>query len=298
MSEDKEVSRRKFLKLCGLTSAAAAIGIASSTSKVSAASSDQVPGAAQYSFLFDSSKCVNCRACVIACKRWNNLNGDVSQTEPADLASNTWNVVNTTKSSAGATIYVKEQCLHCLEPACVFGCPTGALKKYDQGQVVIDPERCIGCRNCLMVCPFQIPKFDDVVGVSRKCWMCYNRSNIGLPTACVESCPHDALDYGTRAEMVSEAEARATAINGYVFGETEAGGTNVLYVSQAPLGELTWQSPAQNVNRFANVSNSSYPTLVVNMVKSVLEVGVVVAAVAAAALLFISRRKTSKAQET
>jgi len=272
MSKNEGVTRRKFLKLCGLTSIAAAIGIASSASDVNASPDT-------YSFMFDASRCVNCRKCVTACKRWNNLKGEVTETEPEELSAETWNVVNEVHK-AGNTYFIKRQCMHCMEPACVFGCPTGALKKYPEGPVVVDTERCIGCRNCVVACPFGIPKFDEKVGVVRKCWMCYNRVKSGLPTACVESCPYNALFFGTRDEMLTKAKARKNEINGYIYGETEAGGTGVIYVSSAPLTDL----------HLPTLSDKSQPTLMVDMVKSVIEVGAVVASAAFALLYFKARR--------
>lgn len=158
--------------------------------------------------------------------------------------------------------FVKWHCLHCHEPACAGVCPTKAIQKTEEGPVVIDTTSCMGCGYCVNACPFHVVHLDRVgtrelhgvklggvkagdietgggsVGVARKCHMCFNRIAQGRKPACVETCPTEALHFGERSEVLQKAKARAAAVNGYIYGEKEAGGTDILYVLDTPPQEL------------------------------------------------------------
>ena len=185
--------------------------------------------------LYDSTRCIGCGACSAACKEANGLPLPI---EPRTTAY-TWTVV---EEIGGAN--VRRLCFHCAEPTCVSVCPVSALRKTDAGPVLYDAERCIGCRYCVMACPFGVPKYqwDRPIPVMGKCILCAGRVAAGLPTACAQVCPTGATLFGDRAALLVEAHARIAAVPGtyvdHVYGETEAGGTSVLMVSGVPFEQL------------------------------------------------------------
>jgi formate dehydrogenase iron-sulfur subunit len=225
------------------------------------------------SVLVDVTRCIGCRQCMRACKDANDLpnHTELSEGFPGswdqqDLRFDQWTVVNpvTGCNDDGyeVTRNVKMQCMQCLEPTCVSVCPVGALTKSELGPILYNPDRCIGCRYCIMACPFDIPKFEWNSGLSPvvgKCQFCTRkRLAEGRVPACVESCPTGALKFGRRETLLFEAHSRIKSrperyIN-HVYGEKEAGGTAWLYVSDvsfenlgfksdlvtAPMPNLTW----------------------------------------------------------
>ncbi len=201
--------------------------------------------------LVDLTKCVGCGACTLACQE---INGLPVQATPSKLSDTVWTMV-----SARGSVNVKRQCMHCLEPACVSVCPVRALQKTEQGPVIYDEDRCIGCRYCMLACPFGIPKYewDSALPKVQKCTMCYQkRVSQGLEPACASVCPSGALKFGDRDALIQEAAARIDASPGtyvdHIFGVKEAGGTSVLYLSPVPFEELGFN---------AHVQESSYPKL-------------------------------------
>ena len=199
-----------------------------------------------FAILTDTTKCTGCETCVAACKEANGLGRDQPQRWQSridDLSSTRF----TTIIRRPGARFVRQQCRHCLEPACVSACLVGALQKTAEGPVVYDGDRCMGCRYCMMACPYGIPRYqwDQPVPYIRKCTMCYERLREGRQPACTEACPEGATIFGTRAEMLAVAHERiAKEPNKYVgkvFGEHEVGGTSVLYISDIPLGFLAWK---------------------------------------------------------
>lgn len=196
--------------------------------------------------LIDTTHCVGCEKCVEACKEENDLGKDRlwdGQSRIDDLSSTR----NCTVLRRPDDHFVLQQCRHCLEPACVSACLVGAMQKTPEGPVVYDPERCMGCRYCLLACPYGIPRFewDGPVPFVHKCTMCYQRISEGGIPACVEACPQEATIFGERQELLAEARRRLAANpEKYVqriFGEHEVGGTSVLYISDVNLGFLGWK---------------------------------------------------------
>jgi formate dehydrogenase iron-sulfur subunit len=185
--------------------------------------------------LFDSTRCIGCGACSAACKESNGLPLPIETRTTAY----TWTVV---EEMAGAK--VRRLCFHCLEPTCASVCPVSALQKTPEGPVVYDAARCIGCRYCIMACPFGVPKYqwDRPVPIVGKCILCADRVTQGLPTACAAVCPTGATLFGERDTLIGEAQRRiATSPDKYidhVYGITEAGGTSVLMLSGVPFEEL------------------------------------------------------------
>lgn len=193
--------------------------------------------------LTDTTRCIGCNQCVIACKKVNHLAPDLPrQWDLADgLSAGNWtSLVEGPKGS-----FVRKQCRHCLEPACVSACPVGAMHKTDLGAIVYDSNKCMGCRYCMMACPYGIPRYEwqRPVPYVRKCILCYDRIKTGSQPACVEVCPTKATIFGDRDQLLSEAQRRlAEKPKVYVqkvWGEHDAGGSSVLYVSNVDLSFLT-----------------------------------------------------------
>jgi formate dehydrogenase iron-sulfur subunit len=146
-----------------------------------------------------------------------------------------------------ALSFRRKACMHCLEPACVSACPVGALYKTDEGPVLYHENRCIGCRYCMLACPFDVPTFQWDRGVIegpeiKKCNFCIDRLSAGMQPACVHTCPTEALMFGERDELIAAAEARIAEhpdrYVDHIYGKDEAGGTSLLYISPVPFEEL------------------------------------------------------------
>lgn len=138
--------------------------------------------------------------------------------------------------------------MHCLQPACVTACLVGAMEKKKDGPVVCNEEKCIGCRYCMVACPFSVPKFEfqRAVPSIRKCTFCFDRLMKGEMPACVESCPVEALKFGKRKDLLEEARCRiCSEPDKYlhqVYGEHEVGGTSWLYLSSVPFNKIGFRS--------------------------------------------------------
>jgi formate dehydrogenase iron-sulfur subunit len=185
--------------------------------------------------LFDSTKCIGCGACSAGCKEQNDLPLPIEEKTTAY----TWTVV---ESHDGA--FIRRLCMHCLEPTCVSVCPVGALQKTKDGPVIYDSTKCIGCRYCIMACPFGVPKYqwDRAVPVVGKCILCHERVKAGLATACATVCPTGATLFGERDALLREARSRIEREPGryvdHVYGAEEAGGTSVLMLAGVPFERL------------------------------------------------------------
>ena len=196
--------------------------------------------------LNDTTRCTGCEKCVAACKEEYELGRDRpwrAQGAVSDLSSTRY----TTIVRRPDEHYVRQQCRHCLEPACVSACLVGAMQKTPEGPVVYDADKCMGCHYCLAACPYGIPRYewDQRVPYVTKCTMCIDRVRQGDIPACVDACPEEATMFGTRAELLAEAHRRIDENPGKyqprVFGEHEIGGTSVLYISDIPLDFLAWK---------------------------------------------------------
>jgi formate dehydrogenase iron-sulfur subunit len=235
------VTRREFLKIAG-------VGLGAAVMAPVPAEVHAAPALAEdtHSMLYDASLCVGCRACSNACKRRSNLPPEFDSNHlydmPADLSADTWTIIKLYKGNEGLS-FVKDQCMHCIEPACVSVCPVAALEKTKAGPVVYHADRCIGCRYCMAACPFGIPKarWRDPLPLIQKCDFCADRQAQGLQPACGEVCPTGALISGTRGKMLDIAHQRLDQEKAYfqhVYGESEAGGTSMLYISRIDFEKL------------------------------------------------------------
>jgi formate dehydrogenase iron-sulfur subunit len=194
--------------------------------------------------LNDLTKCVGCGACVQACQEINDL---PSEPDPKRLSADVYTMVR-----HEGRVNVRQHCMHCLEPTCASVCPVGALQKTDIGAVIYEEDRCIGCRYCMLACPFDIPKYEWDVALPRiqKCIMCYDkRLAKGEPPACTSVCPTGATLFGDRDSLIDEARERIARhpdryVN-HIYGEHEAGGTSVLYLSPVPFAALGFKTGVQ-----------------------------------------------------
>jgi formate dehydrogenase iron-sulfur subunit len=204
-------------------------------------------------FLIDMTKCTGCRGCQVACKQWNQL--DAEKTEffsgegyqnPPMMSEYTFTRIkfkDYQKNGQNEFAFYKEMCMHCNDPACASVCPVGAFKKTAEGPVTYDAERCIGCRFCMVACPFGVPKYQwsKALPLVRKCTGCFSRIKEGRKPACATTCP-SAITYGERGEIIAEAkrrvESRPERYLKKLYGAEEAGGTSVIYLTALPFDEL------------------------------------------------------------
>jgi formate dehydrogenase iron-sulfur subunit len=200
--------------------------------------------------LTDVTKCIGCLECVAGCKKANDLSLDTPRSWQKNdgLSARNWTSVLRRSDHH----YVRKQCRHCLEPACATACPVGALHQTDQGAVVYDSDKCLGCRYCMMACPYGIPRYDwdEPVPYVRKCILCYDKIKRGEQPGCTAACPTGATIFGDRDELLAEAHRRIRENPGkyvdHVWGEHEFGGTSVLYVSDIDLGFLSYAGHSEN----------------------------------------------------
>ncbi len=236
--------RRRALRVLAGTGAATAVA----ASPVSAARATGVVPPEAVGMLYDTTKCIGCKACVSACLRANDLEPDRSpdglHQAPLDLNGRTKNVIKLYKDEQ-QTSYFKMQCMHCVDPACASACMLGSLHKDETtGIVSYDPSYCVGCRYCQMACPFNVAKFEFEKAAPKivKCEMCRHLLAQGKIPACCDVCPREAVIYGKRADLLAEAKRRLDenpdAYVPKVYGETEAGGTQVLYLSHVDFEKL------------------------------------------------------------
>jgi formate dehydrogenase iron-sulfur subunit len=239
----KVLSRRQFFKLSAASlGAAVAAGAASTALASDGAGRADAPG-----MLIDISRCVGCGNCQRACSRANRLDPTLGQLE--DLSAQTFTTLQRFEMGGGVTRWVKRQCMHCLDAGCTSACPVSALYRTPEGPIAYRPQRCLGCRYCMVSCPFGVPRFEWQDGLTpeiRKCMFCIDRQREGKLPACAENCPSGALKFGRREELLQEAHARIAALPGAyvnrVFGEHEAGGTAMLYISDVPFEKLGFRT--------------------------------------------------------
>jgi Fe-S-cluster-containing dehydrogenase component len=201
--------------------------------------------------LYDATRCIGCQTCVAACAEANHTSPDRRLDQlhqsPRDLNDTTLSIIKLCKAADGKSCsYMKQQCMHCVDPACAAACMFKALKKEaGTGIVTWDPGRCVGCRYCEIACPYHIPKY-QWKGVNPrivKCEFCKERLAHGQEPACSAICPTHAVIFGKRSSLIEEARQRIAQSPGKyyrdrVFGEREGGGTQVLYLTHAPFAEV------------------------------------------------------------
>ena len=235
--------RRSFFKNIAAAATLTAVPTAALAREKKKAPEDAV------GLLYDATKCIGCKTCVVACKDSNKLEADTRgygeglYDSPTGLNEFTKNVIQLARDGEDQS-FVKKQCMHCIDPACVGACMLGALKKDKFGVVTYNVSSCVGCRYCETVCPFNVPKFQWTSVTPRivKCELCKERLAEGKEPACTEVCPRKAVIYGKYTDLLDEAHRRLAAEpNKYVqkvYGEHDLGGTQVLYLSHMEFEKL------------------------------------------------------------
>lgn len=196
--------------------------------------------------LIDTTKCIGCKACQVACMEWNDLRGDVGENigvydNPADLDENTWTLMRFTEyvDDKGDLEWLirKDGCMHCEDPGCLKACPSpGAIVQHTNGIVDFNQENCIGCGYCVTGCPFDIPRISKTDQKAYKCTLCSDRVAVGQEPACVKTCPTGAIVFGTKEDMKQHAAERVVDLNSRGFEHAGlydpqgVGGTHVMYV--------------------------------------------------------------------
>lgn len=204
--------------------------------------------------LIDTTTCIGCKACEVACQEWNDLYNVEAETAPhefgsyqtlPDLTANFWNLIrfneHVEKRPDGTEkfhwLMAKDQCMHCDDPGCLKACPApGAIVQYTNGVVDFQQEHCIGCEYCVTGCPFDIPRLNKRTKKVYKCTLCTDRLAYGLEPACIKACPTSCLQFGTKEQLVQIANTRVEQLkkNGYekaaVYDPQGVGGTGVIYV--------------------------------------------------------------------
>jgi formate dehydrogenase iron-sulfur subunit len=244
------MDRRRFLRSLG----AGMLGVAGTVltaGRPNAAEIMSGSGKELKGVLVDTTRCIGCRSCEEACAEAHDLPvpdiGDESVfKEKRDTATTQWTVVNRYETEKGE-IFVKRQCMHCAQPGCVAACLVKAMQKRPDGPVTWDTN-CMGCRYCMVSCPFDIPKFEYHSWNPRieKCNLCWERLQEGEIPACVEACPTETLIFGTRRGLVEEARKRIYRepekyIN-HIYGEYEVGGTSWIYLSAVPFEQIGFKT--------------------------------------------------------
>jgi len=249
------MKRRDLLKTLGVAAGSALMGKELAAQEKPGQGAEADP----WGILIDTTKCQGCGMCEWGCAEKNGLpepDSSVDRTAPRETSPSQVTVVNSYETEKG-TVNVKRQCMHCMQPACASACLTKALEKGPDGAVTWDGDKCMGCRYCMVSCPFDMPKFeyDTPTPQLRKCELCYDRQAEGEVPACVANCPFGALQAGRRSELLVEARRRI-ALNPddyvhHVYGEQEAGGTSVLYLSSVPFDQIGFRT---------DLSQAAYPT--------------------------------------
>lgn len=269
-------SRRQFLKWAGLASG----GLYAARS----VASTQLPGSGPtsahadvefFGLLIDTTKCIGCRACEEACNSHNKLpepkvsfSSESVFEKVRDTSEGAYLVVNryADEKAADKQSFVRKQCMHCTQPSCASACLCKAMVKTPEGPTVYHEDRCMGCRYCMISCPFDIPKFEynDPTPFVKKCIGCPDLVSKGEPTACAQACPEGATLFGKRRDLIEEAKKRIyqnpDRYYPHIYGEREVGGTGYMYLSAVPFEKIGLRN---------DLGTRSYPELTSGFLSSV-----------------------------
>ena len=244
-------NRRNFLKTLGVAGGTRAF------SKSFAAGSGKTKDNTEfYGILYDSTRCFGCQSCEMACA--DAYGFDYPEDFPeagVERKTNTSQrlVVNAFETSQGEQ-YMRSACNHCSSPACASACLTKAMHKTEEGPVIWRESKCMGCRSCMIACPYNVPKFeyDSPNPKIQKCRMCYEKIQEGEGPACVTECPAEALLFGKRRELIEIAKERIytdpDTYHNHIYGEHEVGGTGILYLTAVPFEELGLRTDVGSVS--------------------------------------------------
>ncbi|MFA5517151.1 MAG: 4Fe-4S dicluster domain-containing protein [Desulfuromonadales bacterium] len=268
----KGISRRRFL--AASLAGGAATTLTLSKQAIGAGAFEGYPDG--MGVLVDLTRCVGCRSCEAACNKEQNLPAPAAPFDDPSVFDqtghggqkrrtdeNAYTVVNRYEPEGQEPVYRKFQCNHCNEPACLTSCFVNAYTKTREGAVIYNSKVCVGCRNCMIACPFQVPAysyssaFDPVI---KKCIFCYDtRLKYGKPPACVESCPQEVMTFGYRKELIKIAQDRIKARPGkyvdHIYGENEVGGTGWMYLAGASFDQLGFDTDLGKEPIISNVKD-------------------------------------------
>jgi Fe-S-cluster-containing dehydrogenase component len=249
-----KLNRRNFLKVCGASGASLAARPQSAEATPVASDPEKA-----YGCLVDTTLCVGCRKCEQACNQRHRLPKPEASFEELTVLENerrmdetSYTVVNKYYPKNIGTLtwrqrptYVKFQCMHCNDPSCVSACIVGALTKQENGAVIYDAKKCIGCRYCMVACPFQVPayEYDEALAPQvRKCTFCFDFIEKGGLPACAQVCPREAITFGKKAALLTLARWKMKNNPGkyvnHIYGEHEVGGTSWLYLASEPFESI------------------------------------------------------------
>ncbi len=200
----------------------------------------------QVAKLIDTTLCIGCKACQVACSEWNDLRDEIGTNvgvydNPSDLTAESWTVMRFAEHETSEEdiewLIRKDGCMHCVDPGCLKACPSpGAIIQYANGIVDFNQDKCIGCGYCITGCPFDVPRISKKDDKAYKCTLCSDRVAVGLEPACVKVCPTGAIVFGTKDDMKEHADWRIADLNrrGYenagLYDPEGVGGTHVMYV--------------------------------------------------------------------
>ena len=269
-------SRRQFLQWAGLaTGGLYAAKSVAGTQLAQGAKPSKKEEAEFYGLLIDTTKCIGCRACEEACNSHNKLpepkesfSSEAVFEKVRDTTPGAFLVVN--KYAKGkapdSPVFSRKQCMHCAQPSCASACLCKAMVKIPEGPTVYHKDRCMGCRYCMISCPFDIPRFDyhDTAPLVKKCIGCPDKVEKGEPTACAEACPEGATLFGKRRDLIEEAKKRIyqnpDRYYPHIYGEQEVGGTAFMYLSAVPFEKIGFRN---------DLGKKAYPELTSGFLGSV-----------------------------
>ena len=258
------MKRRDFLKACTICGVGATLGV---SKKAWGASFEGYPE--RMGVLVDLTRCVGCRSCEAACNKEQQLPASKASFDDQSVfgkkrrpTEGAYTVVNRYEiKREGGPVYRKIQCNHCNEPACLTSCLVNAYTKTNEGAVIYNPKVCIGCRACMVACPFNVPAYSYSSAfnpVVKKCIFCYDtRLKNGKPPACVEICPQEVLSFGYLNDLIKIGHERIREMPDkyvdHIYGEKEVGGTGWLYLSGAPFDQVGFDTTIGNEPIISNV---------------------------------------------
>lgn len=240
--------------------------------------------------LYDATLCIDCKMCEKACAERNGLPYDEAIAAEEKQSEHKFTVVLAKNDK-----YMRRLCMNCMDPSCASVCPVGALRKTVEGPVTYTGSRCIGCRYCMLACPFSVPKYEwnKTFPLVRKCDLCADRLEKGLQTACAEVCPTGATKFGDRDALIAEAKERLGKNPGQyvnqIYGLSEVGGTSILLLSSVPFEEFGYK---------ADISTEALPLLTYRVLSHIPDL-VSIGGVALGGIWWLTNRKNEvAAQET
>jgi formate dehydrogenase iron-sulfur subunit len=196
-------------------------------------------------FFTDTTLCIGCKACEVACKEWNQLPGHAPRfgdgfDNTGKLDEQNWRHVQfherQTPQGGVAWNMMSDVCKHCEHASCMEVCPTNAIVRTEFGTVHIRPDVCNGCRTCIAACPYHVIGFNEEAGVAQKCTFCYDRLQHDMPPACAKACPTESIKFGDLEEMRAVARERLATLHArgmaeaQLYGEKEYGGLHALFL--------------------------------------------------------------------